>query len=105
MRPPLISGWVAWDQRPLVVRESAGSGGGLPLVRDRQYAGGGFVSLPLLFRGGTVGVLNLTNLPGGEPREETVADLQLVAGYIAWVVRDTLRLDPPHRRARGPGGA
>lgn len=87
-RPPLISGTVAWEQRPLVVRDRDAAPG-LPLLDDPACKGSAFVSLPLVSRARTVGVLNLTNFRGGEVDPAWVPELEQVAWVLALVVRTT----------------
>jgi len=76
-----VSGWVARHRRPLLV-QGGEDAPGLPRRGGSTYNSDSFISVPVLFDGRLVGVLNLSNRTDGERFEEDDLERACVAAAI-----------------------
>jgi putative methionine-R-sulfoxide reductase with GAF domain len=87
-----VSGRVAASREPLLVRDVRDAGSH-PLLRDQYFTSGSFISFPLVYHDGLVGVVNLTNRTTSEAGY-TDADVERVRllGLVIALVATHARL-------------
>ena len=88
-----VSGWVARHRKPLFVREDLDVTPAQPRGGD-GYNSGSYISVPLLHRDRTVGVLNLSNKRDGQEFDETDLERAQLAGALL-----ALTLSAPEQQA------
>lgn len=76
-----IAGWVAHNRKPLFVRIKRDATEVQHTHQD-AYNSDSFISVPLVYQGRLVGVLNLSNKLGGEPFDEVDLDRAVLAGAV-----------------------
>jgi signal transduction protein with GAF and PtsI domain len=78
-----VAGWVARNRQPVFMRERADATPVAPTGVD-HYNSDSFISMPLVHRNRTVGVLNLSNKRDGEPfSERDLARARLAGSVLA----------------------
>jgi len=84
-----ISGWVAQYRQPLLI-EDIGSGGRFRPSGYSQYRSNSLLSVPLIVKGGLLGVINVTDKEGEDDRftDEDTLLLTMIAEQIAVAIEN-----------------